>query len=426
MASQIELLKNTKPGDLNLLGLGDFGATIGGRDKLISELEAGIDSILGKFGNSIRTGFLSDFEEIAQETGLSFNEIAALGVKANGKIRSSIEDISKAQKALNKLSVGDTEERAEQLRLIKEAEAAINNQLMNGTIASLRTGLERQGVDAGLATESPEAMQIGLNVASLQRELNGLNATDIEQRDIILGKIKEQERLLQGITEGARENANALRDSIKGSLGEVLKGTMSVKDGIMNVLDTLSNQIIDTVVGSFVDAMFQTSGLEDMFSVLFAGLFQQGDDAGKKLGSSLSEGISSAFGEGGGLSGIFSKLGGLFGGGAGGGKSDLLGTALKIGGAFFGVPGFSQGGTVPSTSFSQVGKDSVPAMLMPGEVVRSKNSVRNDSLNSGSNASTFNINVQGDVSRQTRKEIVKMMPQIAGGVNAQNKENNKR
>jgi hypothetical protein len=32
--------------------------------------------------------------------------------------------------------------------------------------------------------------------------------------------------------------------------------------------------------------------------------------------------------------------------------------------------------------------------------------------------------VQGDVSRQTRKEIVKMMPQIAGGVNATNKENN--
>jgi Skp family chaperone for outer membrane proteins len=37
---------------------------------------------------------------------------------------------------------------------------------------------------------------------------------------------------------------------------------------------------------------------------------------------------------------------------------------------------------------------------------------------------SFNINVQGDVSRQTRKEIVKMMPEISGGVNKTNKENN--
>ena len=36
----------------------------------------------------------------------------------------------------------------------------------------------------------------------------------------------------------------------------------------------------------------------------------------------------------------------------------------------------------------------------------------------------FNINVSGDVSRQTRKEIAKMMPEIANGVNANNRENN--
>ena len=419
LASIIDLVKNTKPGDLVSLGLGDYGVDIGGAEQVIDTLKAKIDETLGGFGNSIRTGFLSDFEEIAQETGLSFNEIARLGVKANTKIRGSIETIANAQKALNKLSVGDTEQRAEQLRLIKEAEGSINRQLMGGTIASLKTGLERQGVDSGLATESPEAMGIGLNIASLQRELNGLNATDIAQRDIILGKIKEQERLLNGITEGARSNAEAVRDSIKSSLGEVLRGTMSVKDGIMGVLNTLSNQIIDTVVGSFVDAMFQTSGLEDMFGGLFEGLFSQGDDAGKKLGASLSDGISSAFGEGGGLSGIMDTIGGLFGGGSGGGLGGILSTV----GGFFGF-GMAQGGTVPSTPFSQVGKDSVPTMLMPGEVVMSKNAVRNNSLNNGSQQATFNINVQGDVSRQTRKEIVAMMPQIAGGVNAQNKENN--
>ena len=477
MASQIELLKNTNPGDLNLLGLGDFGADVGGREKLIAELEQGIDNVLGKFGDTIRTGFLSDFEEIAQETGLSFNEISALGVKANTKIRNSIETIAKAQKALNKLSVGDTSERAEQLRLIKEAEASINRQLMGGTISSVRTGLERQGVDAGLATESPEAMGIGLNIAKLQRELGTINADDIKQRDIILGQIKQQERLLDGITDKAKSSADGIRDSFKGSLSGLLTGEIvSLEDAFTPLLDSLSMGIIDTVVDSFTEAMFQTAGLDSMFEDLFGSMFKFGENNGDEAGGFLSglfggkkdkdvkegskkaaepfggvfndflgglgdkfSGITESFGGifsgltgslgglfeglGGTFSSLLGSLGGLFGGGGGGG-SDLLGTALSLGSSFLGIPGFSQGGTVRSTPFSQVGKDSVPAMLMPGEVVMSKNAVRNDSLNNTSSQQSFSINVQGDVSTQTRKEIVKMMPQIAGGVNAQNKENN--
>ena len=93
-----------------------------------------------------------------------------------------------------------------------------------------------------------------------------------------------------------------------------------------------------------------------------------------------------------------------------------------IGGFLSGVLGFSQGGVVPTTKFSQAGKDSVPAMLMPGEVVLSKNDVRNMQANTNGGQAVYNINVSGDVSRQTRKEIVKMIPQITNGVNAQNKE----
>ena len=474
MASQIELLKNTKPGDLVSLGLGDFGGDVGGADKLITELQAGIDNILGDFGDSIRTGFLSDFEEIQQETGLTFKQIASLGVKANSKIRKSIDDISKAQKALNKLSVGDTAERAKQLRLIQEAEDSINRQLMGGNINSVRTGLERQGVDASLATESPEAMGIGLNIAKLQRELGKINADDIKQRDIILGQIKQQERLLDGITDKARSSADGIRESFKGSLSGLMTGEISsLEDAFKPLLDSLSMGIIDTVVDSFTDALFQTAGLDKMFDDLFAGMFKFGDQGGDEAGGFLSGlfgggkkkdtqekskdaaepfggvfteflgglgdkfgGITEAFGAvtggftsslGGlfdGLGGTFSSLlgsiggslGGLFGGGGGGG----IGSLVSMGMGFL---GFSQGGVVPNTQFSQAGKDSVPAMLMPGEVVMSKNAVRNDSLNQGSQQS-FSINVQGDVSRQTRKEIVKMMPQIAGGVNAQNKENN--
>lgn len=85
---------------------------------------------------------------------------------------------------------------------------------------------------------------------------------------------------------------------------------------------------------------------------------------------------------------------------------------------------FSQGGIVPNTPYSQAGKDSVPAMLMPGEVVLSKNDVSRMENNKGQQQQVFNINVSGDVTRQTRQEIVKMMPQITAGVNDQNRERN--
>jgi hypothetical protein len=66
-------------------------------------------------------------------------------------------------------------------------------------------------------------------------------------------------------------------------------------------------------------------------------------------------------------------------------------------------------------------------MLMPGEVVLSKNDVSRMGNNSGGGSTqNFSINVQGNVDKQTRAQIVKMMPQIASGVNMQNKENNYR
>jgi hypothetical protein len=59
---------------------------------------------------------------------------------------------------------------------------------------------------------------------------------------------------------------------------------------------------------------------------------------------------------------------------------------------------------------------------MPGEVVLSKNAVANMNGSGESTTQSFNISVQGDVSRQTRREIVKMIPQITSGVNITNKE----
>ena len=101
-----------------------------------------------------------------------------------------------------------------------------------------------------------------------------------------------------------------------------------------------------------------------------------------------------------------------------------------VGGAVdFGMSllGFADGGIVPSTPNSKSYADSVPAMLQPGELVVPVDQV-GSFLNGGGSGGgqTFNINVTGDVSRLTRSEIVKMMPEIAAGTNMLNKENGRR
>jgi hypothetical protein len=89
--------------------------------------------------------------------------------------------------------------------------------------------------------------------------------------------------------------------------------------------------------------------------------------------------------------------------------------------------GFADGGIVPSTPNSKSYADSVPAMLQPGELVVPVDQVGNFMNGGGSGGGqTFNINVTGDVTRATRSEIVKMMPEIAAGTNMLNKESNYR
>ena len=77
--------------------------------------------------------------------------------------------------------------------------------------------------------------------------------------------------------------------------------------------------------------------------------------------------------------------------------------------------GFNNGGIVPNTPNSRRGVDSVPALLTPGERI----------IPAGSNAGggmgdnvTVNLEVVGDVSASTRREILQMMPEIIDATQA--------
>jgi len=237
---------------------------------------------------------------------------------------------------------------------------------------------------------------------------NAIDRRDVESGLKIIEQLKqlndlteEQVKMLESGTKGAAEGlkgddkdvaalktaeayAENFKQAFASGLSELLHGG-DLKDVLGGLLDNFTSSVIDSFASSFTESAFEN--LTPMLTDLFKGI-------------------------------------GSMGGGAGGGFD--IGGAIMKGIGFFSGGGMAQGGTVPSTSYSQAGKDSVPAMLMPGEMVLSKNAVRNMGSQNNSSQQSFNINVQGDVSRQTRKEIVKMMPQIAGGVNATNKENNKR
>tara|TARA_B110000858_G_scaffold55789_1_gene64840 strand:+ start:3733 stop:5691 length:1959 start_codon:yes stop_codon:yes gene_type:complete len=161
--------------------------------------------------------------------------------------------------------------------------------------------------------------------------------------------------------------------------------TQALKDGDWkSFLGSVMDSFTSTVIDSFVDGLF--APLEDVIS-----------GAMDALMASISKGAS--------------------------GGGDWVSSAISWVGGLFGA---ADGGIVPTTPFSKSYADSVPTMLQPGELVVPKDQVGNFMGGGSGGGQTFNINVTGDVSRLTRKEVVKMMPEIAAGTNMVNRENNVR
>jgi len=289
----------------------------------------------------------------------------------------------------------------------------------------------------------------GLNVEEAAALAAGVATvlTDAEKK-----RIEELKKVADNVqTTFASQLANGFKT---GKFGNLLGG----------VLDQFTSSFIDLAVGNFSKSLFDSSKLSeglleafdgaDLFGgMLGGGLFKKkvtkgAETAAKGTAEAVSEvasetgplsslwGSIKGIGEGlfegieGSLGGIIESgkklLGGLFNGLMGTGGSGGLFSSITglFGDAFsFGSLFMSQGGIVPNTSTSIAGRDSVPAMLTPGEMVLNTNQVRN--LKSGSGGQqVINLTITGDISRQTKSEVIKMLPQIAAGVNANNKENN--
>jgi len=325
----------------------------------------------------------------------------------------------------------------------------------------------QQAIDSGLLNESARIS------AQTEIDANAEKITELAKNPVDRAKAAGEDftgKMRDAFSDGMFQFIR------KGKFNILGLATTFVDNIVKNFTDSLSQSIFKK--GSLLGGVTNTIGAGSVVSEggggLFGGItkiFGKGKkSAGGQLASQVVDaapkagaGITSAIAEGAPAIGVdigteISKTVGGAAGGVGGGLMGLAG----VGGSLFGMllgGLFSEGGAVsgPGTSTS----DSIPARLSNGEfVIKAKqvkkyrplvNAINDDNLpkfaegglvgnidavsvatasnispvnvtNDNSKAVVNNIQITGDISRQTKREVYGMIPQIAAGVNAYNRE----
>ena len=250
-----------------------------------------------------------------------------------------------------------------------------------------------------------------------------------QRAEISAGVSKEDIPEVTGVGDGggdddteetpAEEFVKSFASSFSSAVSDLFK-TGDFKSFFLSIADTFTSMVIDTVVGSFTESLFKEgSFLDGVLQGMYSGLEDLGAKAGEFANSLFKEdgALGGLFKKDGLLSNLFSGIGSFFGGG-------------KEGGSFLGgLFGFNSGGIVPALGTTRTDIDSVPTMLTPGEMVLTKEqqkSLFNGDGKVGGQQTVVNLQITGDISRQTKQEVMRMIPQIAAGVNSTNRENNYR
>jgi hypothetical protein len=242
------------------------------------------------------------------------------------------------------------------------------------------------------------------------------------------------------------------------SIAEAFRGPPVTHGNVIDPKDAASYP------GANIYSKSATSDYEQTFSYDFSSLKSSVDKGLSNVVNSVDTSGSDMLK---GITGIGSFLSTVLGSIGGGAAALTKGIGSGISNFFSSVAmpwsevGFATGGPVsgPGTGTS----DSIPALLSSGEfVINAKATSRYrsllESINSGSlphfasggfvanssdignlgvksvsrrnssnetsNTSVFNINITGDISNQTRKQVLSMIPEIAAGTNAHNREIN--
>jgi len=353
-------------------------------ENLIKGYQDALQKIIGKPDDKNGDTVFEKFVGSLGESGFSVDirQAATLGKAAMEGLQAPLKAIEAAQKRIVNSSLMDVAVRKKAIETIKAQKGAILEVFTGGTTEQAEIGLAAFGMDASQVIDE-RTYNLTKDIIGLKEDLAQTSFHDYEARRLISREIEYQQYLLDGLTTGAQESTNKISDAFSSGFKELLKGEKTIVGFFEGLLDTLSETIIDTVVDSFIAAFLEASSFKSTFDTFFGNLFSFGAGVGT--------------------------------GGGGGGRYQ--------GGV---IQNRNMGGLV-NPNIGQAGKDSVPVMLTPGEYVLPSKRTADLFKQQGANAggqTVVNLSITGDISRQTRTEIVKMLPTIASGVNAQNKERN--
>lgn len=366
-----------------------------------------------------------------------------------GEIKGFAEEVAKYNHELDKYNKGfstkSLSDLQEMAKTIEDSISASLDRVKYG--ASLKAALKRhdKNIEDGMmgfidAFEMANLMAYARKLDELKAKIEAAKTPEEKQEaEKEYGLVskrtdKELDRAKDDVSLRAMEAGTALTEAVAGglkdSLKSLLKGETSIGDFFGDVFGNITSSIVDTMINGLMDPLTGDNGVITKFFESF----------GESLFSSASEVFN----------GLGSKAGGWF-------KSALswVGTLFGLG---EGVARAATGGLIkgPGTGTS----DSIPYWLSNGEyVVNAKATKENlallQALNSGKPLAkfaagglvsptnlqqpsradlsqreergskveqTWNLGITGDISRQTRREIMRLIPEISHGVNSYNKE----
>jgi len=231
--------------------------------------------------------------------------------------------------------------------------------------------------------------------------------------------VKATENPSEKLAEQTAAFASAMKGEMQSAFSGLFKGEADEGESVWSTFtnrlrDSLVSNLMDTFSEQMVDGVFKgiASVFESSFQDAFGGI---GESIGKLIGSVLKTLFS--FSEGGPV--LAAATGGYISG-PGTGTSDSIPAMLSDGEYVINAEStrkygslvkainddklrhFAKGGAVSS--------DRGGSMLQKSADARSKD------------MTTVNLSITGDVSKQTRKEVFGMLPQLATGINAYNRD----
>ena len=362
-------------------------------------------------------------------------DIILLGPDEGGKVKTLLNTLITQEKELATLS--------RETNLINPEDVAKAEQISN-SIKTTRDSLERIKTapktfgDAftviGAATSlSAEALRkldtntFGIALAAAQeidRLTKEINDTKLKTGSIDQDKIavlQKQLNITQAISD-QEQRRQQITQSFIGAGKDLIKNVLTGEaKPIKQFLDTFTGTVMDTFTTQLSNVLFKDVG-NALGQSLGVDLFGElGSSPLKPIYTKSVDAMTNMLGGASGIGNLFTGFGGVV---------DKIGSGFNSFLNLFGMGNtfapnmnllagaFAEGGMIPGA-----GTGAVPIIAHAGEVILNEaQQARVAAAMNQPAQQMINVNITGDISRQTKSEIYKMLPSIAEGVNSHNRE----